>query len=213
MTLGEFIERTGFDPTAEEFNKIAEAYYHFDGDAEAFCKDFVENHRDRDYYIARADEIARLKGQILELDKQFRTECDRYEKMLEAHGVSIYPKEPGAKVTYTDINREFSHVVSEYIAKGYIINTGTMNGSQGEVAHVDLTNGNEIVRVVLMYNFATWPAQEYKIIVGKVQSTVVPNLKGNEAETIWNNELEIVSSTTYTEEEVGPREYEYRKVV
>ena len=78
MTLGEFIERTGFDPTAEEFNKIAEAYYHFDGDAEAFCKDFVENHRDRDYYIARADEIARLKGQILELDKQFRTECDMF---------------------------------------------------------------------------------------------------------------------------------------
>ena len=54
MTLGEFIERTGFDPTAEEFNKIAESYYQFDGDAEAFCKDFVENHRDRDYYIARA---------------------------------------------------------------------------------------------------------------------------------------------------------------
>ena len=47
MTLGEFIERTGFDPTAEEFNKIAESYYHFDGDADAFCKDFVENHRDQ----------------------------------------------------------------------------------------------------------------------------------------------------------------------
>lgn len=213
MTLGEFIERTGFDPTAEEFNKIAEAYYHFDGDAEAFCKDFVENHRDRDYYIARADEIAKLKGQILELDKQFRIECDRYEKMLETYQVATYRKEPSGKVTYTDINREFSAAVAEYIAKGYIINTGTMNGSQGEVAHVDLTNDSEIIRVVLMYNFATWPEKEYTIIVGRTQPNAIPNLRTNEAETIWNNKLEVISSMTYAEKEVGPREYEYRKVV
>ena len=108
MTLGEFIERTGFDPTAEEFNKIAESYYQFDGDAEAFCKDFVENHRDRDYYIARADEIAKLKGQVLELDKQFRTECERYEKLLVAHNIAARQKEPSTKVTYADINQEFS---------------------------------------------------------------------------------------------------------
>lgn len=213
MTLGEFIERTGFDPTAEEFNKIAEDYYHFDGDAEAFCKDFVENHRDRDYYIARADEIARLKGQILELDKQFRTECDKYEKMLESRDIAIYPQEPSTKVTYADINREFTAAVAEYMSKGYIINTGTMNGSQGEVSHVDLTNGNEIIRVVLMYNFASWPAKEYTVIVGKAKPNVIPNLRTNEAETVWNSELEIISSTTYTEREIGPREYEYRKIV
>lgn len=213
MTLGEFIERTGFDPTAEEFNKIAEDYYHFDGDAEAFCKDFVENHRDRDYFIARADEIAKLEGQILELDKQFRVECDKYEKMLESRDIAIYPQEPTTKVTYTDINREFSTAVAEYMSKGYIINTGTMNGSQGEVSHVDLTNGSEIIRVVLMYNFASWPAKEYTIIVGKANPNVIPNLRTNEAETVWNSELEIISSTTYTEREIGPRKYEYRKIV
>lgn len=212
MTLGEFIERTGFDPTAEEFNKIAESYYQFDGDAEAFCKDFVENHRDRDYYIARADEIAKLKGQVLELDKQFRTECERYEKMLVAHNIAARQKEPSTKVTYADINQEFSAAVAEYMSKGYSINTGTMDGSQGEVAHIDLTNGEEIIRVLLTYNFIPWPEKEYTIIVGRVLSVTTPNLRTHDAETIWNNELEIISSVTYTERETGPMQYEYKRV-
>lgn len=212
MTLGEFIERTGFDPTAEEFNKIAESYYQFDGDAEAFCKDFVENHRDRDYYIARADEIAKLKGQVLELDKQFRTECERYEKLLVAHNIAARQKEPSTKVTYADINQEFSAAVAEYMSKGYSINTGTMDGSQGEVAHIDLTNGEEIIRVLLTYNFIPWPEKEYTIIVGRVLSVTTPNLRTHDAETIWNNELEIISSVTYTERETGPMQYEYKRV-
>ena len=32
MMISEFIERTGFQPTAEEYAKIEEAYYDFDGD-------------------------------------------------------------------------------------------------------------------------------------------------------------------------------------
>lgn len=42
---------------------------------------------------------------------------------------------------YIDINRKFTETVSSYIAQGYIINTASMSGSQGEVAHIDLTNG------------------------------------------------------------------------
>ena len=117
------------------------------------------------------------------------------------------------RITYADINRDFSAIVAEYIAKGYIINTGTMSGSQGEVAHVDLTDDKEIIRVVLMYNFIPWPEKEYTIIVGRARPNAVPNLRMTEADTIWNNELEVLSSTAYAEKVVGPREYEYRKVV
>lgn len=212
MTQKEFTERTGFEPTPEEYTRIEEAYYNFDGDAEKFYNDFVSHDRAHDFYISRADEIARLKGQILDLDKQFKDECGRYEAMLKVRDHSTAAKKSD-EITYADINREFSATVAEYIAKGYIINTGTMNGSQGEVAHVDLTDGNEIIRVVLMYNFATWPEKEYTIIVGRTQTNTTPNLRTNEAETIWNNELEIISSTTYTEKEVGPKEYEYRKII
>lgn len=48
---------------------------------------------------------------------------------------------------YIDINQKFTAKVAEYIAKGYTINIATMSGSQGEVAHVDLTDGKQVVRV------------------------------------------------------------------
>ncbi len=50
---------------------------------------------------------------------------------------------------YIDINQKFTAKVAEYIAKGYTINTATMSGSLGEVAHVDLTDGKQVVRVLL----------------------------------------------------------------
>ena len=39
MMMSEFIERTGFEPSAEEYENIEEQYYNFDGDKDA------ENHR------------------------------------------------------------------------------------------------------------------------------------------------------------------------
>lgn len=38
MMMNEFVERTGFEPTMEEYREIEEAYYNFDGDKNAFCK-------------------------------------------------------------------------------------------------------------------------------------------------------------------------------
>lgn len=37
MMMSEFTERTGFEPTAEEYDEIEEAYYKFDGNKDAFC--------------------------------------------------------------------------------------------------------------------------------------------------------------------------------
>ena len=38
MLLSEFIDRTGYQPTAEEYAEIEQAYYVFDGDKDKFCK-------------------------------------------------------------------------------------------------------------------------------------------------------------------------------
>ena len=38
MMMSEFIDRTGFEPTAKEYAKIEEAYYDFDGDKDAFVR-------------------------------------------------------------------------------------------------------------------------------------------------------------------------------
>lgn len=46
-----------------------------------------------------------------------------------------------------DINRKLTEKVAEYLTKGYIINTMSMSGHQGEVGKVDLLKGNELIRV------------------------------------------------------------------
>ena len=48
-----------------------------------------------------------------------------------------------------DINRAFTEKVAELLGRGYQIYPGTMGGSQGEIAHVDLYRGDEIIRVLL----------------------------------------------------------------
>lgn len=45
MMMSEFTERTGIEPTMEEYHVIEEMYYEFDGDKNAFCKDFLKNNR------------------------------------------------------------------------------------------------------------------------------------------------------------------------
>lgn len=95
---------------------------------------------------------------------------------------------------YIDINQKFTAKVAEYIAKGYTINTATMSGSQGEVAHVDLTDGKQVVRVLLdgfteHDSFNSLSGLE--IVVGTPADKVVPYDTAR-YNTIWNNRLEII---------------------
>lgn len=48
-----------------------------------------------------------------------------------------------------DIRSIYTQKVTELLNQGYTIFPDTMSGSQGEIAHIDLTNGSEIVRVLL----------------------------------------------------------------
>ena len=46
-----------------------------------------------------------------------------------------------------DIQEEFTETVKGFINAGWVINTASMNGSQGEIAKVDFTDYKNIVRV------------------------------------------------------------------
>ena len=96
---------------------------------------------------------------------------------------------------FRNINMRFTDLVTEYISKGYTFNTSSMGGSQGEIANVDLTNGKEIVRI-LVENFSDWHdnLDGVKIVVGKSTDRVAPH-SGNAFENVWNTHLEII----YTE--------------
>ena len=62
-----------------------------------------------------------------------------------------------------DINRAFTEKVTELLNRGYQIYPGTMSGSQGEIAHVDLYKGNEIIRVLLDHCCGSVLSQERRV--------------------------------------------------
>ena len=82
MMMSEFIEHTGFQPLPFEYAKIEEAYYNFDGDKDGFCKAFVEADGEKKVYQARAAEIDRLNGKILEMDRDSKRDSEVYEKRI-----------------------------------------------------------------------------------------------------------------------------------
>ena len=83
MMMSEFVERTGFQPTADEYEQIESAYYNFDGDKDAFCKAFVEQGGELKIYKARAEEIARLRSQMLEIEKEHKREMADRDRRID----------------------------------------------------------------------------------------------------------------------------------
>lgn len=98
-------------------------------------------------------------------------------------------------MTFAEINRKYTEIVSAYLANGYAINVGTMGGSQGEVAHIDLTNGHHILRVLIKRGFCTddscW-LDTLEIVVGAAEPAVLPNKGGSRYDTVWNDKLTIL---------------------
>ncbi len=106
-----------------------------------------------------------------------------------------------------DIDRIFTETVAGLLAQGYQINPSTMNGTQGEIARVDLSKGDDLLRV--------WLDEEapgrttngcLRLMVGRdtdhlrtdmdehcrrLNRTLAP------AFTIWNYTLEILSERKF----------------
>lgn len=83
MMMSEFIDRTGFEPTAKEYAKIEDAYYNFDGDKDAFCKAFVKDGGARKLCKSRAAEIDRLNSLLLESERQYKKDMADREKRID----------------------------------------------------------------------------------------------------------------------------------
>lgn len=77
--------------------------------------------------------------------------------------------------------------VKDYINKGYILSP-TMAGSQGEVLKVDLTLGNEIVRIMI--------TNEHSIYYHKLLVLTIKRYSNN-CSTLWNNDGETICCHRY----------------
>ena len=92
-----------------------------------------------------------------------------------------------------DIRNIYTQKVTELLNQGYTIFPDTMGGSQGEIAHIDLTNGSEILRVLLARGHSWEQEDGYTgdticLTVGRAapDTRVYDNWDG----TVWNNRLE-----------------------
>ena len=101
----------------------------------------------------------------------------------------------------TTVERMYTAKVTELLNQGWHIHTSTMPGHQGEVAHVDLTNGSEIRRALLCREM-TWGRSGadfygHKIIitVGKNTDRIWPGWNS----TLWNNRVEVCSQIELAE--------------
>ena len=99
---------------------------------------------------------------------------------------------------FESINRKYTEMVSEYISRGYYINAGTMSGSQGEIAHIDLTDGKEIVRI-LMERFSDYErnVEGIRITAGKGTDSAEPNSPRDIGCGIWNDRLEVIETVEF----------------
>lgn len=99
---------------------------------------------------------------------------------------------------FAEINKKFTAKVSEYIAQGWTINAGTMAGHQGEIAKIDLTDGKDIIRVMLDTNYTHdhignrfYCLDKVQLIVGRATDSVRIN-ESRDFDTIWNNRLDVI---------------------
>lgn len=100
------------------------------------------------------------------------------------------------------INRKYTEKVAELMEKGYYLNAGTMAGHQGEISKIDLTNGKEIVRVLLEHETVyedNYDSDVVRLIVGRSTETRVRPNEATTYSTIWNNNLEILSEELFYE--------------
>lgn len=108
---------------------------------------------------------------------------------------------------FAEINKMFTEIVNEYISKGYYINTGSMGGSQGEIAKVHLTDGKELICVYIThtcnkkvsYAENTHFLEVVEIVVGRsnaVDAVSAIDKRGFFA-TVWLDNLEIIKTKTF----------------
>lgn len=93
MMKSEFIERTGFEPTAEEYEVIEEEYMGCDIDKDQFCKEWKKNGGIQRLSRQRARRIEELEEKIAGMEREYNRmdlqHCDDFNRLNDRLGKKI----------------------------------------------------------------------------------------------------------------------------
>ena len=101
----------------------------------------------------------------------------------------------------TTVECMYTAKVAELLNQGWRIHTSTMPGHQGEIAHVDLTDGSEILRALLYREMVRcdrhtdFYGHKIVILVGKNTDRIWPGW----GSTLWNSHMEVCSQIELAE--------------
>ena len=102
---------------------------------------------------------------------------------------------------YAEINKLYTEAIANYLKQGYVINTSTQSGTySNEIAHCDLTSGDDLVRVVLMnfYDEDFLPSAagiSLQVLVMRLDRPTLKDFKPNQkhgAYDLWNENSIVV---------------------
>lgn len=111
---------------------------------------------------------------------------------------------------YSEIEAIYTEKVTEYIAKGYSINTNTMSGHQGEIAKIDLRKDGEIIRILMDTERDNHFHEAVVIIVGRNTDENAARRTGRSGyDTIWNYKLEVIEKRTFWQMQKDYRDVDF----
>lgn len=98
MMINEFIERTGFEPTGEEYREIEEEYMACNDDKDTFCKNWKKN--------GGIQRLTRLRARKIEqLEHHNEVLCKEKQKVLDDY-IKIRNVFNDAKKMISDLEKE-----------------------------------------------------------------------------------------------------------
>lgn len=77
MLVSEFIDRTGYQPTAEEYAEIERAYYEYDGDKDKFCRAWSKANPHKAGKLWAAIKEQQRLGKVFDKVSEFVRKCKR----------------------------------------------------------------------------------------------------------------------------------------
>ena len=77
MMIHEFTQRTGYEPSMEEYRFIEESYYEFDGNKDEFCKAWLKDKRDGHW-----DKELKLRMALTERETEYAKKVAEMEETL-----------------------------------------------------------------------------------------------------------------------------------
>ena len=77
MMMNEFTERTGYEPSNDEYHYIEESYYEFNGNKDEFCRAWKKDQKDGHW-----EKELRLRKQMDEMKAKYEEQLAENEKTL-----------------------------------------------------------------------------------------------------------------------------------